>query len=83
MCQAACGLRAQRRSSNNDPAPSISRLPGRTVDSAQKDVFGKHHRTDMMAKLFGSPWKVLVLLLAIVLVVLVALFGAKKMPVSD
>jgi hypothetical protein len=36
-----------------------------------------------MAKLFGSPWKVLVLLLAVVLVVLVALFGSKKMPVSD
>jgi hypothetical protein len=36
-----------------------------------------------MAKLFGSPWKVLVLLLAVVLVVLVALFGSKKMPASD
>jgi hypothetical protein len=33
-----------------------------------------------MAKLFDSPWKVLVLLLALVLV---ALFGSKKMPVSD
>jgi hypothetical protein len=37
-----------------------------------------------MAKLFGSPWKVLVLLLVLLLaVVLVALFGSKKMPVSD
>jgi hypothetical protein len=36
-----------------------------------------------MAKLFGSPWKVLALLLAVVLVVLVALFGSKRMPVSD
>jgi hypothetical protein len=37
-----------------------------------------------MAKLFGSPWKVLVLLVVLLLaVVLVALFGSKKMPVSD
>ena len=36
-----------------------------------------------MAKVFRSPWKVLVLLLTVVLVVLVALFGSKKMPVSD
>lgn len=36
-----------------------------------------------MVKVFGSPWKVLVLLLAVVLVVLAALFGSKKMPVSD
>jgi hypothetical protein len=37
-----------------------------------------------MAKLFDSPWKVLVLLLVLLLsVVLVALFGSKKMPVSD
>ena len=33
-----------------------------------------------MAKFFGSPWKVRVLLLAVVLVVL---FGYKKMPDSD
>jgi hypothetical protein len=34
---------------------------------------------DIMAKLFGSPWAVLVLILA---VVLVALFGSKRMPVK-
>ena len=63
------------------PVPlAISRLPGRRVDSAWKDVFGTHHRTDIMAKLFGSPWKVLVLFLAVVLVVL---FGSKKLPDSD
>jgi hypothetical protein len=37
-----------------------------------------------MAKLFGSPWKVLVLLLVLLLaVVLISLFGSKRMPVSD
>jgi hypothetical protein len=62
----------------------ISRLLGRAIDSAGKDVFGTHHRTDIMAKLFGSPWKVLVLLVALLLaVVLVALFGSKKLPDSD
>jgi hypothetical protein len=66
------------------PAPSaISRLLCRAVDSPWNDVSGTHHRTDIMVKLFGSPWKVLVLLLAVVVVVLVALFGSKKMPVSD
>jgi hypothetical protein len=62
---------------------AISRLQRRAVDSAERDVFGAHHGTDIMAKVFRSPWKVLVLLLAVVLVVLVALFGSKKMPVSD
>jgi hypothetical protein len=59
------------------PAPAPGCRLGR------EDVFGTHHGTDIMAKVFRSPWKVLVLLLAVVVVVLVALFGSKKMPVSD
>ena len=61
---------------------AITGLPGgRRIDSAGKDVSGAHHRTDIMADLFDSPWKVL--LVAVVLlaaVVLIALFGSRKLP---
>ena len=65
-----------RGASGDHPAPW-----GRRIDSAGKDVSGTHHRTDIMADLFDSPWKVL--LVAVVLlaaVVLIALFGSKKLP---
>jgi hypothetical protein len=61
--------------------PAITRLPGRRVGSAGKDVCGTHHRMDIVADLFDSPWKVL--LVAVVLlaaVVLIGLFGSKKLP---
>jgi hypothetical protein len=54
---------------------------GRRVVSAGKDVSGTHHRMGIMADVFGRPWKVL--LVAVVLlaaVVLIALFGSKKLP---
>jgi hypothetical protein len=56
---------------------------GRCVDSAGKDVSDTHHRTDIMANLFGSPRKVvLVVVVLLVAVVLIGLFGSRKLPGS-
>ena len=64
-------------------ASAITLSLGRGVDSAGKDVSGTHHRTDIMANLSGSPRKVLlVALVLLVAVVLIALFGSKKLPDS-
>ena len=59
----------------------IDPLPDNIVDSAGKDVTGTHYRTDIMGTLFDSPWKVLVVATVLVVaIVLIALFGSKKLP---
>jgi len=56
------------------PAETVSRH-GRRVDSAREKTSPALKRTDMIGDLFDSPWKIL-----IVAVVLIVLFGSKKLP---
>jgi hypothetical protein len=57
------------------------RLPGAPCRLGREGRLGTHHRTDIMARLSGSPWKVLlVAVVLVVAVVLIALFGSKKLP---
>ena len=56
------------------PAETVSRY-GRRVDSAREKTSPALKRTDMIGDLFDSPWKIL-----IVAVVLIVLFGSKKLP---
>ena len=56
------------------PAETASRH-GRRVDSGPRKTSPALKRTDMIGDLFDSPWKIL-----IVAVVLIVLFGSKKLP---
>ena len=56
------------------PAETASRH-GRRVDSGPRKTSSALKRTDMIGDLFDSPWKIL-----IVAVVLIVLFGSKKLP---
>ena len=56
------------------PAETASRH-GRRVDSGPRKSSSALKRTDMIGDLFDSPWKIL-----IVAVVLIVLFGSKKLP---
>ncbi len=56
------------------PAETASRH-GRRVDSGPRKTSPALKRTDMFSDLFDSPWKIL-----IVAVVLIVLFGSKKLP---
>ena len=63
--------------------PAITRSLERHLDLAGKDVSGTHHRTDIMANLSDSPWKLLLAaIVLLVAVVLIVLFGSKKLPGS-